>query len=88
VGDLGILGWIIVGWVAGAIAGWFVPGRTPAGCLGTMVIGIIGGLLGGFLWTNVLGQSEAEGWLGAIVIAAIGAILILLVLRGSSGRRA
>jgi uncharacterized membrane protein YeaQ/YmgE (transglycosylase-associated protein family) len=88
VGELGILGWIIVGWVAGAIAGMFVPGRTPAGCLGTMVIGIIGGLLGGFLWTSVLGQNEADGWLGAIVIATIGAILILLVFRGRSSRSA
>jgi uncharacterized membrane protein YeaQ/YmgE (transglycosylase-associated protein family) len=85
--DLGIFGWIIVGLLAGAIAGFFVPGRERFGCLGTMLIGIVGGLLGGFLWVNVLGQDKASGWLGALVIAVIGSIIVLLVLRAMSGRR-
>lgn len=84
--DLNILGWIIIGLLAGALAGFFVPGRERFGCLGTMLIGILGGLLGGFLWTNVLGQDEASGWLGALVIATLGAILVLLVLRAMRGR--
>jgi len=84
--DLGIFGWIIIGLLAGAIAGAFVPGRQRYGCLGTMVIGIIGGLLGGWLWVNLLGQSEASGWLGALVIATLGSVLVILVLRGMSGR--
>ncbi|HSK93435.1 MAG TPA: GlsB/YeaQ/YmgE family stress response membrane protein [Candidatus Angelobacter sp.] len=79
--DLGIFGWIIIGLLAGALAGFFVPGREKFGCLGTMLIGILGGLLGGFLWTNVLGQDEATGWLGALVIATIGSVVVLLVLR-------
>ena len=45
--DLGIFGWIIIGLIAGAIAGAFVPGRQRYGCLGTMLIGIAGGLIGG-----------------------------------------
>ena len=80
-GDLGILGWIIIGLVAGALAGFFVPGRERMGCLGTMLVGIVGGIIGGFLWVNVLGQDEATGWLGALVIATIGSILVLFVLR-------
>lgn len=80
--DLGIFGWIIVGWIAGAIAGAFVPGDKRYGCIGTMLIGIIGGLIGGWLWTEALGQDPATGWLGAIVVAAIGAILVLVVFRG------
>ena len=80
-GDLGILGWIIIGLLAGALAGFFVPGRERMGCLGTMLVGIVGGLIGGFLWVNVLGQDEASGWLGALVIATIGSILVLVVLR-------
>lgn len=80
--DLGIFGWIIVGWIAGAIAGAFVPGDQRYGCIGTMLIGIIGGLIGGWLWTEVLGQDPATGWLGAIVVAAIGAMLVLFVIRG------
>lgn len=80
--ELGIFGWIIIGLLAGAIAGAFVPGRQRYGCLGTMVIGIIGGFLGGFLWVNVLNQDEASGWLGALVIATLGSMLVILVLRG------
>jgi uncharacterized membrane protein YeaQ/YmgE (transglycosylase-associated protein family) len=46
-----------------------------------MLIGIAGGFLGGWLWENVLGFGEASGWLGAIVVATLGAMLVLLVLR-------
>ena len=84
--DLGIFGWIIVGLVAGALAGFFVPGRERNGCLGTMLIGIAGGLLGGFLWVNVLNQDAASGWLGALVVATIGSIIVLLILRAIRGR--
>ncbi len=84
-GELGFFGWIIVGLVAGALAGFFVPGRERMGCIGTMLVGILGGIIGGFLWVNVLGQSEASGWLGALVIATIGAILVLVVLRSMRG---
>jgi uncharacterized membrane protein YeaQ/YmgE (transglycosylase-associated protein family) len=79
--DLGILGWIIIGLLAGAIAGFFVPGRERMGCIGTMLVGIAGGLIGGFLWTSVFDQPEASGWLGALVLAVLGSILVLLVLR-------
>ena len=79
--DLGILGWIIIGLLAGALAGFFVPGRERMGCLGTMAVGVVGGLLGGFLWVNVLNQDEATGWLGALVLATLGAILVLVVIR-------
>ncbi len=79
--DLGIFGWIIVGLLAGALAGFFVPGRERYGCLGTMLIGVAGGLLGGFLWVNVLRQDRASGWLGALIIATLGAVIVLLILR-------
>ncbi len=85
--ELGIFGWIIIGLLAGAIAGAFVPGRQRYGCLGTMAIGIIGGLLGGFLWVNLLDQNQASGWIGALVIATLGSVLVILVLRAVSGRR-
>jgi uncharacterized membrane protein YeaQ/YmgE (transglycosylase-associated protein family) len=86
--DLGIFGWIIIGGLAGLIAGALVPGREPFGCLGTILVGIAGGLLGGWLWTGPLGQGEATGWLGALILAIIGAVLVLLVLRAVAGRRA
>ena len=84
--ELGFFGWIIIGLLAGAIAGAFVPGRQRYGCLGTMLIGIAGGLIGGWLWVNLLGQSEASGWLGALVIATLGAALVIMVLRSMGGR--
>ncbi|MGH2358808.1 MAG: GlsB/YeaQ/YmgE family stress response membrane protein [Candidatus Limnocylindria bacterium] len=85
--DLGIFGWIIVGIVAGAIAGFFVPGRERFGCIGTMLVGILGGIIGGWLWVEVLNQDPASGLLGAIIIATLGSALVLLVLRAMSRDR-
>lgn len=85
--DLGFFGWIIVGLVAGAIAGLFVPGRERYGCLGTILVGVAGGLLGGWLWTRVLDQDEATGFLGALVVATLGAVLVMLLLRAMRGNR-
>jgi uncharacterized membrane protein YeaQ/YmgE (transglycosylase-associated protein family) len=82
--ELGIFGWIIIGLVAGALAGFFVPGRERMGCIGTLLVGIAGGLIGGFLWENVLNMGEASGWLGALIIAVLGSILVLVVLRAMS----
>jgi uncharacterized membrane protein YeaQ/YmgE (transglycosylase-associated protein family) len=84
--ELGIFGWIIIGLIAGAIAGAFVPGKQRMGCIGTMLVGIVGGFIGGFLWVNVLGQPEASGWLGALIIATVGAMIVLFALRGMTGR--
>ncbi len=83
---LNILSWIVIGLLAGAIAGWFVPGRERNGCIGTMVIGIAGGLVGGWVWTELLNQDQAGGFLGALLIAVLGSALVLLVLRMVAGR--
>jgi uncharacterized membrane protein YeaQ/YmgE (transglycosylase-associated protein family) len=78
--------WILIGLIAGAIAGWFMPGRERMGCIGTTVVGIIGGVLGGWIWTELLGQDAAGGILGAIVLAILGAALVLLVVRAFGSR--
>jgi len=81
--DLGFFGWIIVGLIAGAIAGSFVPDeRRQQGCLGTLVVGVIGAVIGGWLWTELLDQSPAGGLLGAIVVAILGSVLVLVMMRG------
>ena len=82
----GILGWIVIGGLAGAIAKLLMPGRDPGGCIVTILLGIAGALLAGFL-------GRAIGWYepnqGAGFIAAIvGAFLILLIYRLIRGRRA
>jgi uncharacterized membrane protein YeaQ/YmgE (transglycosylase-associated protein family) len=78
--DLGFFGWIIVGLLAGAIAGAFVGDR-GLGCFGTMLVGIFGGLIGGWIWVEVFDQSPAGGLLGATVVATAGSVLVLLVMR-------
>lgn len=76
--------WIIIGFVAGAVAGWFVPGRERVGCIGTTIIGIVGGLLGGWIWTELLDQNQAGGFLGALLIAILGSALVLVLIRALS----
>ncbi|MDQ3881222.1 MAG: GlsB/YeaQ/YmgE family stress response membrane protein [Chloroflexota bacterium] len=78
---MGPIGWIFVGLLAGALAGFLVPGRERFGCIGTTLIGIVGGLLGGWLWVNVLDQDPATGFLGALFVAVLGSALVLVVLR-------
>jgi uncharacterized membrane protein YeaQ/YmgE (transglycosylase-associated protein family) len=77
----GIIAWIVVGLIAGALAGFFVPGRERLGCIGTTLVGVVGGLLGGWLWVEVLNMGEPTGFLGALVVAVLGSILVLFVLR-------
>ncbi len=80
------IGWIVIGFVAGAAAGWFVPDRERMGCLGTTALGIVGGLIGGWFWTQVLHQSRAGGFLGALLIAILGSAFVLVVVRGLTRR--
>ena len=77
--DYGWLGWILIGLIAGAIAKAVLPGRDPGGCLVTILLGIAGAVVAGFLgralgWYEV---GEGAGFLAAIV----GAIIILFVYR-------
>lgn len=77
---MGILIWLLVGLVAGAIARLLVPGRDTMGCLGTMALGLVGSLVGGLLGNLIFGNElriTAAGLLGSIV----GAILVLIILR-------
>jgi uncharacterized membrane protein YeaQ/YmgE (transglycosylase-associated protein family) len=83
--DYGWLGWIVIGLIAGAIAKAVVPGRDPGGCLVTMLIGIGGAVLAGFLGQQLgwYQTGDSAGFLAAIV----GAIGILLIYRLIAGMR-
>jgi uncharacterized membrane protein YeaQ/YmgE (transglycosylase-associated protein family) len=84
---MGILSWIVFGLIAGAIAKLVTPGRDPGGCIVTMIIGIVGALLGGWIAT-VLGFGGLSGFdVRSLVIAILGAILLLVLWRLISGRR-
>jgi uncharacterized membrane protein YeaQ/YmgE (transglycosylase-associated protein family) len=84
--DMGLVGWIVVGFIAGSLSGWFVSDRTAQGCLRTVIVGIIGGVIGGWL-SRQLGFGPVEGFIGAIVFATLGAVLVRLVLRAIDGDR-
>ena len=84
--DMNIIGWIIIGFLAGSISGWFVSSRSPQGCIATIVVGIIGGVIGGWLST-ALGLGQVQGFIGALVFATIGAIVVRLVLQAIEGGR-
>lgn len=75
----GIIGWIVIGLVAGAIAKLLMPGKDPGGCIITILLGIAGALLAGFIGKSIgwYEGSEAAGFLAAIV----GAFLILFLYR-------
>ena len=87
---MSIIGWIILGLLAGAIAKAIMPGRDPGGIIVTMLIGIVGAVLGGFLANALLGADaideffDVSTWLAAIV----GALILLFIYRLVVGRRA
>jgi uncharacterized membrane protein YeaQ/YmgE (transglycosylase-associated protein family) len=73
------LGWIVVGFLAGALSGAVVE-RGPHGCLANTLVGIMGGLLGGWFATEELGLDSAHGFIGALAVAFVGAVVIRLIL--------
>lgn len=77
--DLGIVGWIVVGFLAGALSAAVVPGRAARGCLSTILVGVLGGILGGFL-ARQLAIGDPNGFLGALVIAFVGAVIVRYLL--------
>ena len=83
-GPFDLLGWIVIGFVAGSISGWFVGTRSVQGCLPTIVVGILGAVVGGWL-TRTLGNGQTEGFIGAIAVAIIGSIIVRIVLRAIEG---
>jgi uncharacterized membrane protein YeaQ/YmgE (transglycosylase-associated protein family) len=83
--DYGFLGWIVIGALAGIIAKAIMPGKDPGGCIVTILLGVAGAMLAGFLG-NALGwyrSGEGAGFIAAI----IGAIIILFIYRLVAGRR-
>ena len=78
-GTYGFLGWILIGFLAGGLAKLIMPGKDPGGCLVTILLGIAGALLAGFIG-NSLGW-YSQGQAGGFIAATLGAILILFIYR-------
>lgn len=84
---MGILSWIVLGLVAGALAKLIMPGDDPGGIIVTIVLGIVGALLGGFIGT-ALGYGTVGGFdVRSLLIAIGGALVLLIGYRMVAGRR-
>jgi uncharacterized membrane protein YeaQ/YmgE (transglycosylase-associated protein family) len=78
-----LLGYILIGLVVGLLARVLVPGRTPMGLVGTIVIGVIGAVVGGWLAGEVFGETEGVDWIASVLVA----VVLVLLLRAGSRRR-
>lgn len=79
---MGILSWIIIGIIAGFLAKLVIRGEGPGGVLGDLLIGVLGALLGGFIWTSVLHREGLSGFSWhSLLIAFVGSVILLLLLR-------
>jgi uncharacterized membrane protein YeaQ/YmgE (transglycosylase-associated protein family) len=77
------LGWIILGFIAGALSGAVVGGRTARGCLPNVVVGVLGAIVGGWI-AQQLGFAQAQGFVAAVFVAIVGAIVVRVVLEALS----
>ena len=84
---MGVIGWIVFGLVVGALARLLMPGRQPMGIILTILLGVAGAFVGGYIGTMLSGQpmemAEPSGWIGAI----LGALLLLFIYGMVAGRR-
>ena len=80
-----IIAWIIIGLIAGALAKLIMPGDDPGGIIVTILIGIAGAFIGGFL-AGLIGLGGG-GWIWSILVATIGAIILLAIYRAVAGGR-
>ncbi|MBY8851121.1 GlsB/YeaQ/YmgE family stress response membrane protein [Saccharothrix sp. MB29] len=88
---MGILGWIVLGLIAGAIAKAVMPGKDPGGIVITMLLGIVGAILGGFIGRAIFGSDIGSFFdLSTWLLAILGALIVLGIYHvvTSRGRRA
>ena len=83
----GIIAWIIIGIVAGFLTGKIMKG-SGYGAFMDMIVGLVGALIGGFIFSHLgMGSTGEHGMIGSIAIAVIGAIVLTLIVRLISGNR-
>jgi uncharacterized membrane protein YeaQ/YmgE (transglycosylase-associated protein family) len=85
---VGVLAWIVLGLLAGALARLVVPGRQSIGCIATLAVGVAGALIGGLVAEAVFDEEINFGFdLKSLAIATVFAIVLLLLLQAASGSR-
>jgi uncharacterized membrane protein YeaQ/YmgE (transglycosylase-associated protein family) len=83
---MSIIAWIVVGLVAGALARLVVPGDHPGGIWPALAIGVVGAIIGGWIW-NLFGAAGATGIdIGSIFVAFIGSVILLALYQMTTGR--
>lgn len=89
ISNLGFLSWIIFGALAGWIASLLTGGRSRTGCIGNIIVGIIGAFLGGWVYSLITGHALVIEWdWTAFIVAVLGAIVLLAILNLLFGSRA
>jgi uncharacterized membrane protein YeaQ/YmgE (transglycosylase-associated protein family) len=83
---MGILSWIVLGLVAGFLAKLLMPGKGPAGFVVTILLGIAGALVGGYIGSTFLGFGDVSGFDLRSVALAVGGAVLLLVIYGALKR--
>jgi uncharacterized membrane protein YeaQ/YmgE (transglycosylase-associated protein family) len=83
---MGIIAWLVLGLIAGAVAKLILPGKQPGGIILTIVLGIVGALVGGFIGSLLFGADVSGFDIGSILLAVGGAIVVLLVYGAITGR--
>ncbi len=83
---MGLFGWIVVGFVAGAFARAVTGGGWNLGCLGTIVVGVVGGLLGGILFNAAGDQGIGDFGFRSMFVAFVGAVVLLAIVGLVTGR--
>lgn len=82
---MNVIAWLIVGLAAGALARLFVPGRDPMGVLATMILGLVGSVIGGFVG-DLLVKGDQDFSPAGLIGSIVGAVLVLLVFRAATSR--
>lgn len=84
----GLLSWLLMGLIAGALGKWIMPGKDPGGIIVTILLGIGGALLGGWIG-SMIGIGTVDSFsLGSILLAVGGALIILFLYRKFAGKPA
>lgn len=84
---MGIISWIVFGLIAGALAKWIMPGKDPGGFIVTIVIGVVGAFVGGYVGT-LLGMGAVDGFdIRSFFLAVVGAVLLLAGYRMFMGKK-
>jgi uncharacterized membrane protein YeaQ/YmgE (transglycosylase-associated protein family) len=83
--DMNVIGWIVVGGLAGWISAGLIGARTARGCLPNVLVGVLGGLIGGWAAT-AMGFGDAQGFVAALIVAVFGSLIVRLFFNAVSER--